>query len=179
MKRSLTLRPRERRLALTAAVAIGSWALIAWVVQPLWERIRDLRLRVQSRVEKMDAVSRILSQAPAIERNYQQLIQHLEAGEAGEGAHDVFLNELETLSRRASLQLSLKPRSTRADERMSRFEVELDLEGTQEALFSFLDALLAMPKLMTIERLRIASVPAKPSVLRANLVLQKLSLRSP
>ena len=85
-------------------------------------------------------------------------------------------NEVEALSTRSNLQLNLKPRPMKREERMSRFEVELDVEGSQSNLLAFLDALLSMPKLITIERLRISSVPGKENTLRANLVIQKITL---
>ena len=59
---------------------------------------------------------------------------------------------------------------------MSRFEVELDVDGSQQELMTFLDALLRMPKLIAVERIRISSVPAKADLLCANLVIQKLTL---
>ena len=60
---------------------------------------------------------------------------------------------------------------------LDRFEVELDVEGPQQGVLSFLDSILAMPKLIEIERLRIAIVPTKEQLLRANLVIQKLTPR--
>jgi len=53
--------------------------------------------------------------------------------------------------------------------------VELDAEGNQPQTLAFLDALLRLPKLLTVERVRISAAPAKPDVLRANVVLQQLT----
>ncbi len=99
---------------------------------------------------------------------------YLHAGDAA-SAQGRLLDELETLSRSASVRLNLKPRPARQDGPMSRFEVELDAEGSQQELLTFLDALLRLPKLITVERIRIAATPAKPDVLRANLVIQQLT----
>ena len=178
MKGLPVLRPRERRLALIAVVVIGSWALLAGVVQPLWDRISDLSVRVNTKIEKVDAVSRILAQGPSIQRNYEEVAGYFERDD-DQHAQDAFLNELEELSRRANLKPNLKPRSVKREGKVSRFEVELDVEGSQEAIMTFLDSLLAMPRLISVERLRIASVPAKSALLRANLVLQKLTVKVP
>ena len=176
MKNPLALGPRERRLTLITAVVIGSWMIVSKLVQPLWDRARELQLYIEAKTEKLDAIRRLLEQAPSIERESQQLSAYLEAA-GEEQAQGSFLNELEALSRASNLQLNLKPRPVKQDERMSRFEVELDVEGMQGNLLAFLDALLTMPRLMAIERLRISSVPTKDHVLRANLVVQKLTLR--
>ena len=170
----LALRPRERRLALVAAGAIGCWVALSWVVHPLWDRLRTLRLRMDTQTEKLAALSRLLEAAPAIEREYAAATPYLASG-ADRQAQERLLHELETLSRQTRVQLNLKPRPVKRDERGSRFEVELDVEGAQELLLAFLDALFQMPRLMTIERLRMFTAPANPSVLRANLVIQALA----
>lgn len=170
----LALRPRERRLALVAAGVIGCWGALSWVVHPLWDGLRTLRLRIDTQTEKLTALSRLLETAPAIERGYAAVTPYLASG-ADEQAQGKLLHELETLSRQTSVQLNLKPRPVKRDERGSRFEVELDVEGTQEPLLAFLDGLFRMPRLMTIERLRMFAAPATPSVLRANLVIQALA----
>ena len=173
---SLTLHPRERRLALIALVTIGCWAFVSWLVQPLGRRIQTLRLRVDTQTEKLEALTRLFGVAPAIERSYARAATYLASTSDKEGQRSL-LHELEALSQQAGVQLNLKPRPVKVEERMSRFEVELDVEGAQPNLLAFLDALLQMPRLMTIERLRMFTSPANTQVLRANLVIQAVTLR--
>lgn len=174
-KLPVTLRPRERRLALVVGILVGCWALLSGLVQPLWERLRDLRLHVDTHTEKLAALQRLLAQRSSIERDFAAYAGYLQASE-GEQAQGALLNELEALSRRSNVQLNLKPRLEQSDERGSRFEIELDVEGSQQSLMGFLDELLRLPRLISIERLRIAAVPAKQDVLRASLVLQHLTV---
>lgn len=176
LKRLLRLHPREHRLALIAGGLIGCWVVVSWLVQPLWDRAGALRTQINTQQQKLDAINRLLAQAPAIEQEYQRWAPYLGSGD-DEQARSSFLNELEALSRESSVQMNLKPRAPRQAERMSRFEVELDVEGSQEQLLAFLDGLLGLRRLMTIDRLRISSVPLKDNWLRANLVIQKLTVR--
>ena len=169
------LRPRERWLALAAALVIGCWLFVSWVLQPLIERSRDLRLRVETQTQRLEAIRRLLERAPAAESEYRQLAAYLETTN-DETSRSAFLGELESLSRASGVSLDLKPRPFKPEGRLSRFEVELDAEGSQEQLLGFLDALLRLPKLIAIDRLRLSSVPTKGGTLRANLVIQKLSL---
>jgi hypothetical protein len=53
----------------------------------------------------------------------------------------------------------------------------LDVEGPQQNLLAFLDALLAMPRLITIERLRLSTFASKERLLRANLIIQRVTFQ--
>jgi Tfp pilus assembly protein PilO len=176
MKWLPTLRPRERRLALIAAVMIGSWGLVSWAVQPLWDRTRDLGSHVGAQQEKLAALTRLFGQRSSIERDYQALAPYLAMEKEGQ-LPGAFLNELEALSRLSNLQVNFKPRPVKQEEHLSRFEVELDLEGAQAQLMAFLDSLFTIPKFVAIERLRISSIPTKEDLLRANLVIQRLVIK--
>lgn len=173
---SVTLRPRERRLALIAGVVSGCWVFVSWLAQPLWDQVNDLRLHVERQTEKLEALNRLARQAPAIEEQYQRVAAYVVGGD-DERAQSAFLNDLELLSRGLGLQVNFKPRPSKREERMSRFEVELDVEGAQETLLAFLDGLISMPKLMAIERLRLSTIPTKANQLRANLVIQQITVR--
>ena len=173
---AMALRPRERRLALIAGVVIGCWLFVSWLAQPLWDQVKDLRLHVEQQTEKLEALNRLARRTPTIEERYRRSAPYLAGGD-DERAQSVFLNELELLSRGSGLHVNFKPRPSKRDERVSRFEVELDVEGTQGTLLTFLDRLITMPKLMAIERLRIATIPTKANQLRANLIIQKITVR--
>ena len=176
MKKVLTLRPRERRLALIAGVLIGCGGLISGVVHPLWERGRDLRVHVQTQSEKLRSISRLLASSATIERAYQETAPYLELTDDDQ-VQRASLAELEALSRQSGIKLNLKPHPLKREERTSRFDVDVDVEGSQQDLLVFLDSLLRLPRLMTIERVRIATVPARESILRANLAIQYLTVQ--
>ena len=173
---SLTsLRPQERRLGLIAGVIVGCWGLIDLAVEPLWHGAVDARHHVTARSQKLEAVRHLLDQAPTIEQEYQQYASYLAAGEQAD-SQEALLRDLEALSRRAQLQLNLKPRAGRAGARSGN-EVEVDVEGAQANVLQFLDAVLAMPRLIRIERLRISSIPTRSEQVRGNLVISQLSPR--
>jgi len=176
MKPLLTLRPRERRLALIAAMVLLSWSVVSWIVQPLWDRVRELQLHVDTQLAKLEAVNRLLAQEPSVAQRHTALTGqlHVAGGDQTEGS---LLDELEALSRRSNLKLNLKPHPIKPGEQVSRLDVELDVEGSQEKLLAFLDALLGLPRLVAIERLRISSIPTKEQQLRASLLIQQLTVR--
>lgn len=175
MKPLPALKPRERRLALIAVVFIASWALIAWLVQPLWDRLRELHLDVGTHTEKFQAMQRLLEEAPAIERDYERYAPYLQSPD-DDGTPQAFMKGLEAMSRRSSVQINLKPHQRKSDKDVTQFEVEIELEGSQPNLLAFLDELLLVKTLITIERLRLSTAPT-PGLLRANLLLQRLTLR--
>ncbi len=174
LKKVLALDARERRLILMAGIALGCWAFISWIVQPLWDRAGELREHIQRQEKKLSAISRLLAQASAADpASGGAAVDVAETDDAQRS----FLGELESLSRNSDVRVNLKPRPGTMDGKVSRFEVELDVEGSQEQLLGFLDALLQMPRLLTIERLRLSSVPLKENYLRASLVIQRTALR--
>ncbi|MBI4341700.1 MAG: type 4a pilus biogenesis protein PilO [Candidatus Omnitrophica bacterium] len=174
MKWMPSIRPREFRLAVIAGGLIGCWGAISLIVQPLWDRTRQLHLEIETQAQRLKAVERLLEQAPAIEEQYRQIEPYLRQEE--DATQVPFLNQLQELSKASDVRLSMKPRNAKQEGRLSRYEVELDLEGSQEQVLAFLDAVLRMPKLLTIERLRLVSAPTREQLLRANLVIQKLTL---
>ena len=114
--------------------------------------------------------------SPAVAREYAAIAGYLQSGDDAQ-LQSTLLNELEMLARASNIQLGLKPRPVKRQERVSRFDVELDAEGTQQHLLAFLDALLRMPRLVGIERLRMTGVPLKPDLVRATIVLQHLAFQ--
>ena len=169
------LRPRERRFSLIVAVAIGCYGLISGVIVPLWEQGKQLRTHTETQSEKLRSISRLLASAGTVEHWHQAFAPYLEREEE-DRMQQTYLAELESLSRESGIALNLKPHSARQVDHASRFDVEVDAEGSQQQLLEFLDALLKLQRLMTIERIRIATVPAKESLLRATLALQYVSL---
>lgn len=169
-------RPRERRLALIATAVVGCWVVVSWVVQPLWDRVQALRLHLQTQSEQLKMFHRLLAQAPPTGEDPSQVASYA-APQNIEEERGAFFSELEALSRANALQLHLKPKPIQREAHLSRIELELDVEGSQQSLLAFLDALFGRLKLMTIERLRVSSVPTKEHALHANLVIQQLLLR--
>jgi len=168
-------RPRERRLTLMAAAVVGCWVVVSWVVQPLWDRVQELRLHLQTQSEKLAMLHQLLAQAPPTAEESSQVASSA-APQSIEEERGAFLSELEALSRANHLQLHLKPKPIRREGQISRFDVELEVEGSQQSLLAFLDALFDMRKLLSLERLRIASMPTKDNTLRAHLVIERLLL---
>ncbi len=167
----LTFRPRERRLLLITGGLISCWGLISWVVQPLWSRVSELGGHVTADRERLDADRRALMQGPRVERDYQALAAYIQTDNS-EVSRAEFLKALEALSQSAGVTLNLKPRPVKVEQPLSRFEVELEARGSQERLLGFLDALLRMGQLLTIDRLRIDTLPTSQD-LRATLVVQR------
>jgi hypothetical protein len=168
------LRSNERRLAVAAGTVIGCSAILSLVVQPLWDRAVESRRYAGTQTERLDAVGRLLTQSEEIERAYAAIAGYVQTGDEPQ-IQQALLNELEALAQAADVQIGLRPRPAKQQDRMKRFEIELDIEGAQQNLLAFVDSLLRMPRLVAIERLRMNGVPLKPELLRATIVLQHLT----
>ena len=73
----LGFRHRERRLAFIAEGVIGTWILVSWLVQPLWDKAHDLKLHVEAQKEKLDSLTQLLLKAPVIDREYARISYYL------------------------------------------------------------------------------------------------------
>jgi hypothetical protein len=173
-----TLQPRERRLALIAGVVIGCWVLLVYLVQPLWARTQELNERVRQETERLEAMSSLVERAGPAQEAYLAVAPLLGQGEAGANAA-FFLNALESMAQSAGVRLNIAPRSSVSADGVSRSNVELDAEGEQQNIIAFLDAVLTMPALASIERLRVSMAPGKSDLLRANLLVQHIQLQTP
>jgi len=175
MKKLAQMRPRERRFALIAGVVIGSWVLVTLIIQPLMDRAREAKMAVEGQMEKFDALSGLIAKQARIERTADGIAPYL-AEQGTDDAPGAFLNELEALSRQSKVAMNIKPYPVKDEGRTSRFEVELEVSGSQETILAFLDALLAMPRLISVERLRFSSSPSREHALRSIVVIELLSL---
>jgi Tfp pilus assembly protein PilO len=175
MKQVWKMRPAEFRLALIAAGLIGCWGLVSGLLQPQWDRLTAQQLSLETHLERRQAFERLFAQAPEVEVQHERVRPFLESARAA-GSEAGLLTELEQLSREASVLLNLKPRPMKGEKDTRRYELELDLEGAQDNLLSFLDGFFRLPRLFTIERLRISTVPTRTDVLRANVVIQHITL---
>ena len=175
MKLAWKIRPAEFRLALIAVGLIACWGLVSGLLQPQWDRLNDLALNLDTHTQRYQAFAKLFAQAADLEPRHEQVRVYLESAQA-DGAQDRLLVELEQLSREARVLLNLKPRPMKAEKNAPRYELEMDLEGSQADLMNFLDGLFRLPRLFTVERLRLSTIPARTDTLRANLVIQHVIL---
>lgn len=170
------LLPREQKLALAAMVLIAIWVIVSWVGAPLVDRFTQLQQQTSLSRKRLLRLRELAGHTPAIEQAYAAYARYRDKT-PDESAQSAFLSELEESARSGGLSLSLKPRPLQHDGEVSRFGVELDLEGTQNAVLAFLDRLLSHPSLIELERLRLSGTVSTTRPLKANLVVTKVLVR--
>jgi Tfp pilus assembly protein PilO len=168
----------NRRLAviITVLVLVVGAGLVSGLLLPQWNRLGDLRQQESLALAKLEKLQRLIQRRPVIEQQYEAYVTY-RSDEPDAMAQRVFLDELEQLSADGALQLNLKPKPTDAKAALDRVAVEVEVDATQEALVEFLDRLLVWPRLIEIERLRIAPSPSREYPLRASLVIHKVVIR--
>lgn len=163
---------REQRLAFVTGVAILTGVVVSKGLAPGWQRWQDLRDQAGMSLQKLQRLQGLVEQQPAVEAAYQQHADLLSADEA-EPAQRRFLDDLDLLAQ-GQLRLDLKPRPAQTADGLTRLSIEIDAQGTQEAILAFLDQLLTSPAPVELERLRIFSSSSLEAPLRANLVVTKV-----
>ncbi|GEM_PF-1701483 len=172
------MKPKQRvTLILLVTVAVVVWALVSGLAAPMWAQLGQLRQEAELTQAKIAKLERLAARKPSIEQNYEAY-GAFRSDEPESMTQRGFLDELEQLAGAGNVQLNLKPRPMEQEQRVSRVVVEMDVDGTQDELLNFLDRLLAWPRLIEIERLRISASPSKEYPLRASLVVSKLIVRA-
>jgi hypothetical protein len=164
---------RERILAIAAGLVIGGFVIAFWIVQPLAGRVSAGRDTVEAQQTRLDSVKRLLGQAQHIEAAHTALSAFLIRDAQGFSTH-AFLDRLEVLSSHYALQMNLKPRGMRVEDKVQFFEVELEIQGRQDAVLGFVDELMGLEALLTVERLRVANAPTREHLLKGSLLLRQI-----
>jgi hypothetical protein len=168
---------RRLTLIVVALVLVVSAGLFSGLLLPQWSRLGELRQQEAVAQAKLGKLERLMRRRPAIERAHEAYAEY-RSDEPGVMAQRVFLDELEQLSGEG-LHLNLKPKATESGAAVPKVAVEIEVDGDQAVLMEFLDRLLAWPRMIEIERLRIGPSPSREYPLRAFLVINKLLLGGP
>jgi len=168
---------RHRRSTTLILLLVAVWLVFSQVALPLLERMRELEQRAAIAQKKMGRLQQLARRKPAIE----DAVQRYRAAWSEEPSATIqraLLDELEGLAQAGNVQISLKPQPTRQENHVLRVDVEIEIDATQEAIFAFVDRLLASPSLLELTRLRISSTASKTAPVRATLLVSQLVLRS-
>ena len=161
---------RELTLALAAALVIGASVLLMKVMAPLWDQLVQVRQRASVSQEKLDRWRSLVARRSSIEQAYARSAR-FRTQETPERVQAILLGELEELARTSNVQMALKPRPIQTGEQADQVGLEVQLDGAPAAVLGFLDRLLAWPRLMVFERIRISTVVSAEQPLRANIIL--------
>jgi Tfp pilus assembly protein PilO len=175
-----TLKPRERRFLLVAAVITAG--LLGWVygVEPLFERGRQVRELIQVREELLGRQQRLLEREPRYAQELEALQKQIQETRARLLPGDrppLAASELQKLVKATAEAAGVEVRSERilpATERGNYTEVsiEVTLSGPIRAITTFVHQLDGAPVLLSLNdvKVRVVSVNA-PRDLSATLAL--------
>ena len=167
---------REQLLAFGAGGVILVWLIVSWIAGPLVGKVQQVRETSALAQEKYARLAELAGQGADIEGRYAGYAA-FRSGESAESLQRKLLGDLETLASQTGVQLNLKPRPMHQDDRSLRLSVEVDADGSQDALLQFLDQLFSAPGLLQIDRVRLTASLAGDRPLRANLLLTQLVFR--
>lgn len=173
-----TFSANERRLTVATTILVVGWLALSGAILPLWDRLGLLHQQAEGSWEKLARLQGLVDNRQSIDQRYRRYAEFFSEA-SDEALHSEFLDELERLAGAGGLQLNLKPLPVEREGRLSRITVELEVDGTQEAILDFLDQLLASPDLMDVERFRLATTASEERPVQASLVVTKLVLRHP
>ena len=165
---------RERTLAVVALTVMGACGFVSAVGWPLWNQLTQLTQQTAVAQKRIIRLRELVRRRPGIEQLYQSYAALRGGADSADRMGRTFLDELEQLAHAANLQLNLKPKPLTREGDVSLIAVEVEVDASQEALLAFLDRILALPRLIRLERVRLASSASKDYPIRATLLLEKV-----
>lgn len=166
------LHTRERLLALFAGVIIAGALLFFWIVAPLSKKIENAKADLEGKEAKLESMKRLLSRSASIDKSHEALRDFFPPD--AEADTLTVLDELQLMASKLSLQLNLKPRGLRSENKVQYFEVELEVQGRQEPVLSFIDSLMRLPTVFLIDRLRVNNAPTRDHQLKGSILLRQV-----
>ena len=163
------LTDRERLMALAAALTLGSAVIAARVLGPMWDHAQRLQAQVTRMSGQLHAAQRT-SRAGAVGSEAAALIQQERLALQDPQPQLRLFEELDVLARQSGVRLDLRPSASEEP------GVLAALEGGQAQVLAFLDAVMGMRRLISIEQVRLTGGGGAAGSVRMELALQLASL---
>ena len=163
------LTDRERLMALAAVLVLGSAVIAARVLGPMWDRAQRLQAQVTRMSSQLQAAQRV-SHAGGVGSEAAALIQQERLALQDPQPQLRLFEELDVLARQSGVRLDLRPSASEG------LGVQAALEGGQAQVLAFLDAILGMRRLISIEQARLTGGGGAAGSVRMELALQLASL---
>ncbi len=160
-----------------AAVFVAIVFLDRLLVTSIGDRIRRVNQEIINAEKQLSGDLRHLSQKDQILKEYGNYGQYEEkAGSDDEGMAKV-LTEIERVARSSSLFLiDMKPQASKSVGAGKQYTVEIQAEGDQESVVSFLHQLNSSSMLLRGQKVRLSPKEKNSPVLKALITVSKLMI---
>ena len=169
---------KKEKIGLSIAVVFVSLAFLdGLVISPIKNRIQQINREVKIAERELGRDLRNLNQKNVISGEYRKIIEYVKKVGSDEEEAAIILGEIEELARKSAINLvDMKPQVPKGIDFYKEYTVEIETEGGMESLMNFLCQLNNSTQLLRAEKLRISLKEKDSSVVKASVLITKLSI---
>jgi hypothetical protein len=164
---------RDRKLIAISFIVILAWASLHFAIWPLGKRFFELRLESFRMGQSLSKLKSLAGRRGLIEKA-QESLSRFWSDDSLEQSQRRFLNDIEVIAQSAGVGVSMKPKQSRTQGKVSELIVEVEVDAQEQALLSFIDLLIKDDSLLDVERLKISSGVSSNFPLRSTILLSRL-----
>lgn len=166
---------KERMGLFIAAAVILVVFLDRLVISPITGAFSRLDRESKIATRQLSALLRSMKQKDTVSDEYKKYIQYIKKAPSDEEDIAKMLGEIEGLARMSFLSVSdMKPQQSRTMGSYRQYSVEVEAEGSEEAVVKFLHNLNNSLQLLRAEKVRISLKEKNSADIRISILVTKL-----
>ena len=164
---------RDKKLIFIAVIVILAWSSLNFILWPLGHRFFELRMESYRTGQELSNLKSLAGRKGLIEKAQASLSRFWSDASLEQSQRD-FLSDIELIAQSAGVGVSMKPRPSKNQGKVSELVVEIELDAEEKSLLSFIDSLIKDDSLLDVERLKISSGASSNFPLRSTILLSRL-----
>ncbi|MFH1189731.1 MAG: type 4a pilus biogenesis protein PilO [Candidatus Omnitrophota bacterium] len=170
---------KKERVGLLAALAVIMVVLVdKLVISPVGDKVLHISQEIKFSEKKLSRDLRNINNKDLIESEYKKYKNYVKKSSASD-EEDVanILGEIEGLARSAAVNLiDIKPQATKQADFYKEYAIAVEVEGSMEQVITFLHNLNGSTQLLRAVKLRIGLKEKDASIIKASLLVTKISV---
>lgn len=171
------LNQRELIILALTVLMILAYGVFQFVIKPIQEGSEDIDSRITVAERKLAKNMAVINQAPALEAEYERLINYLGKASSEGAEASAMVARLEAAAREAGVHIAnMQPQRAISKDILRIFPMELIIEGKWAKVVRFIYLVQAKPNLFNIDELNLEKYSDTASDLRGRLLLSRVKV---
>jgi len=170
------LSQKEKTGLFISMILVSLVILDRLILTPINDRIQQINREIKINEKQLAMGLRNLNQKELVSSEYNKYASYLKNSGSDEETTTAILSEIENLAQKSGVSLiAMKPQQAQNIDFHKEYTIEVEAEGSMDALVRFLYELNASPQLLRAEKLRLNLKDKDSSVVKATIQITKIS----
>ncbi len=167
---------KKEKIWLAIALTIAAFAFFdRLIVMPISGTFKKINFQIKTNETQMAQALRSISQKDEIDREYQKYLPYIKSNYSEGEEVAKLLESLELMGRDAGVSINdIKPQPPRNIDFYRYYLIEIEAEGTMDALMSFLYKMSSSKQLFRANKIYISLKDKTTSVVKASILVTKV-----